>query len=294
MMSLLFFSVLAGKRLVWIVFFVGGAKEGARFTGLFTSCLLLPLLEAQLLFLSFLVAGSAASCHFHLDRGYLASRSGSRGATPVQAGACIHTIARGGHPQQAAPSNVAAASVLNAVRVSPEDTGSQTRGTLGSITGSRSVPGLFTVLPAGFAPAAKTPTATTISATATAEAVSAAAALFTRAGFVNVHGASIEFRAVQSIDRVGRFARIGHLNEGKAPRLARVAIANDADLLDGTVSCKGGLKLVLCGLVGKVSYENIRHFSLPSKAAISQRWVTVELVLAGGTLGKQAKVSKKV
>lgn len=285
------FVVLAGKRLVWIVFFVGGTKEGARFAGLFTSCLLLPLLEAQLFFLSFLVAGSAASCHFHLDRGIRPADRVRGARRRFQAGACIHTIARGGHPQQAASSNLAEASTL-AIRGSPEDSGSHTRGTMCSITRSRNVPGFFTVLPAGLAPAAKTATAATVSAAT--EAVSAATALFTRACFVDVHGAAVEFCAIQSVDCVGRFARIGHLNERKASRLARISIANDADLLDGTVSCKGGLKLVLCGLVGKVSYKNIRHFSLLSEAAVPQRWVTVELVLAEGTLGKQAKVSKKV
>jgi hypothetical protein len=97
---------------------------------------------------------------------------------------------------------------------------------------------LCVLLPAGLSPrtrsaaaASTTPTAATGASATAATGASAAttAAATLRAGFVDIERASIQIGAVESRDRLVRLGAIGHFDERKAARTARIPIGHHAD-----------------------------------------------------------------
>jgi hypothetical protein len=124
-------------------------------------------------------------------------------------------------------------------------------------------------LPAGFATTVATATAVAATVTATAtttastEAIAAAtaAALFAGPGFVHIQCAAVQLISIQRAHCTGRLVGIRHLHECEATGLLRIAIANNANALNCTVLAKRLFQLIFRGLVGKVSYEDIGHFS---------------------------------
>lgn len=119
-------------------------------------------------------------------------------------------------------------------------------------------------LPAGAATAAAaaaTTTATTTAAAATTETTTTATATTSRLGasFVDVHGASVEFRSVQLRNGGFRFPPVRHFDEGEAAGLARVTIGYDVDAFHGTVLSKSRLQLFLSSPEIQISHEYIGH-----------------------------------
>ena len=84
------------------------------------------------------------------------------------------------------------------------------------------------VLPAAAAAA----TASLLSAAAAEATPSATAAGGFRTSFIHVHRTAVQLHAVQLGNRVLRFIRVRHFDEGEAARLSRIAIRNNIDAID--------------------------------------------------------------
>jgi hypothetical protein len=123
-------------------------------------------------------------------------------------------------------------------------------------------------LPARIAPAAATAaSAVTASATVATKATATRPAFLTRASFVYVNRAAIQFGSVQGVHRLFGILAIGHFHESETTGLSRVAVADQADPLHCPKRREGGLELDFGGLVGEVSYENVSHQINSYKAA---------------------------
>jgi hypothetical protein len=119
------------------------------------------------------------------------------------------------------------------------------------------------VLPAGTTAATTTAAPITAAATSAAAPPAAEAATSTAcrlgSGFINVHGSSVQLRAIQLLDGGLGFAAIGHLDESKAARLASVTVGYDIDALDSAVLRESCEQVVLRGLKIEVPHKNIGH-----------------------------------
>src|SRR5262249_50311968 len=101
----------------------------------------------------------------------------------------------------------------------------------------------FLVAPAAAAAAAVTATAAavaTATAVAAAVATTAAATRRLRLRFADLDLTAVERRTVQRLDRRLRFAVGRHLDEAEAFALARVAVRDEVDRLDGAVRAERG------------------------------------------------------
>jgi hypothetical protein len=123
-------------------------------------------------------------------------------------------------------------------------------------------------LPAWFARRARS-AAGAAAAAAPTSALAAKAAASSRAkpapafrfgtGFIDGEGASAKFLAVEIRNSFCGRVIIGHLDEGKAPRLARVAVCHDPDLLDFTECTEQIPEFVFGSGKGKVPYKKVLH-----------------------------------
>ena len=84
-------------------------------------------------------------------------------------------------------------------------------------------------------------------------------ALGFRAGFVDGQCAAIEFGAIKSGDGSFGFGVIGHLDKSEPLGLAGVAVGDDTDAIDGSVSFKHGANRIFRGREAEVPYKDIFH-----------------------------------
>jgi hypothetical protein len=134
------------------------------------------------------------------------------------------------------------------------------RHTPGSSPGARPVspgkgPGRADRLPALAAPTAAR---TTPSAARGAESAATTAG-WLGPGFVHVHCAAVQFRAVELRNRRFGIPRFRHFDEGKPARLSAVAIGHDTYALHVPVLAENALQLVLGSPVAQVPYKDIGH-----------------------------------
>ena len=71
-------------------------------------------------------------------------------------------------------------------------------------------------------------------------------------GFADVHGATVEFLAVQGIDRILSFLRRAHRDEGKTLGATAHAIHHQVRFNNAAVRGKCVLKIVFSGVEGKI------------------------------------------
>src|SRR5438105_15966695 len=80
-----------------------------------------------------------------------------------------------------------------------------------------------------------------------------------RTSGVHVDGSSVEFGTVQSSDSLYRGRIVRHLDKGKAPGLARLAIRHDAEPFHGAMFLKDGSDVLFGGIGTEISHKNIVH-----------------------------------
>src|SRR5690348_14828372 len=76
---------------------------------------------------------------------------------------------------------------------------------------------------------------------------------------VDFQGTTVEVLAVQSLHGA-RGVGVGHLDEAEATGTARVSIADERDLLDGSMRCEQGPHRVFSGSKGQISDVKFGHF----------------------------------
>jgi hypothetical protein len=139
--------------------------------------------------------------------------------------------------------------------------------------------------------ASESTTATAAAPVATEAAATAATARttrFTRPRLVDVHSPAIQLAAVEFLDRPRRFVGIGHLDECKPTRLARIPVPHNAHAFHNTVPAEYILQFFLCSSVGEVSYENIGHLiSILTAASTAAQRFPSKLISAGHSGGQR-------
>jgi hypothetical protein len=80
-----------------------------------------------------------------------------------------------------------------------------------------------------------------------------------RTGCIHIDGPSVEFGAVQGCDGFFRVGIVRHLDERKAPGLARLPIGHDPESFHGSMFLKYGPNVLFAGFRTEVPDKNIVH-----------------------------------
>jgi hypothetical protein len=120
----------------------------------------------------------------------------------------------------------------------------------------------YATLPAGLAALARTTAPTTSATAASAEVASTtamSAALYLRAGLVNVQIATAKIHSIQCGYGSFGLTCIGHLHERKTSRSARITIRHQADTFHGPVLLKKRADGIFSRAEVQVAYKNLFH-----------------------------------
>jgi hypothetical protein len=95
-----------------------------------------------------------------------------------------------------------------------------------------------------------------------AAAIATLATILARSSFIHIEGTAIDFSTVEACHSFPGCLMIYHFDKSKAAGLARLSIRDYVHTLNITESSENRFQIVLVGLVGQVSYENICHLNL--------------------------------
>jgi hypothetical protein len=124
--------------------------------------------------------------------------------------------------------------------------------------------GCFSRLMSGIAQRGRLVAFATAAEAAAAAVAASAAAVFFRTSFVDVQRSPIQIPAVDFGNGPIPLGVIAHFDESKASGLARIAVRDDADAVDGSVCFKHGSNPVFGSSEAEVAYKNIFHLILLS------------------------------
>jgi hypothetical protein len=98
----------------------------------------------------------------------------------------------------------------------------------------------------------------------------------------------MQVRTIQLINCCASLTRICHLDERKPAWLSRVTIGYDIYALDRSVSRKGGIEILLRGLVAEIADKYVGHEQIPLKLNYLCRTAPGPVILERKKCGQKA------